>query len=223
MKFAIAIFVKTPGVSSVKTRLAASLGQQKAEYFYELSLNCIISSLSALKNTAITPYWAVGEKQSLDHPLWSDFSCLHTGEGDLGDRQSHVYHQLLKNHDAVILIGADAPQLSVAIVEQAMQALTTHDYTIGPANDGGYYLLGGRRAIPVKVWSTTPWSDAKTKETLVGQLDSQPYELVMLSDVDTENDLHLMHSEMPEKMNTDQRKLKDWVRNLNSTSSQSEK
>lgn len=218
MKFAIAIFVKTPGVSPVKTRLAASLGKQKAEYFYQLSLNCIISTLSALKNTAITPYWAVGEKQSLGHPLWCDFNCLHTGEGDLGDRQSHVYHQLLTTHDAVILIGADAPQLSVAIIVQAMQALKTYDYTIGPANDGGYYLLGGRTAIPAKVWSTTPWSDAKTKETLVAQLDSEPCELAMLSDVDTETDLHLMLSEMPENMNTHQRKLKNWVRNLNSTS-----
>ena len=211
MKIAIAIFVKTPGVSPLKTRLAASLGQEKAEHFYHLSLKSIISTL---KETAINPYWAIAEKQSLNNPLWSDFNRLHTGEGDLGDRQSHIYHELLKIYDGVILIGADAPQLSIEIIEQAMEALKSHDYAIGPANDGGYYLLGGRRNIPAKVWSTTPWSDAKTRATLVAQLDSKPYELGMLCDVDTESDLNTMLSEMPQKLNENQRKLKDWINQL---------
>jgi hypothetical protein len=211
MKIAIAIFVKTPGVSPLKTRLAASLGQEKAEHFYHLSLKSIISTL---KKTAINPYWAIAEKQSLNYPLWSDFNRLHTGEGDLGDRQSHIYQELLKSHDGVILIGADAPQLSIEIIEQAMEALKSHDYAVGPANDGGYYLLGGRISIPAKVWATTPWSDAKTRATLVTQLDSKPYELDMLTDVDTESDLNTMLSEMPQKLNENQRKLKDWINQL---------
>ncbi len=211
MKIAIAIFVKTPGVSPLKTRLATSLGQKKAEHFYHLSLKSIISTL---KKTAINPYWAIAEKQSLNNPLWSDFNRLHTGEGDLGDRQSHIYHELLKSHDGVILIGADAPQLSIEIIEQAMEALKSHDYAIGPANDGGYYLLGGRRNIPAKVWSTTPWSDAKTRATLVAQLDSKPYELGMLSDVDTETDLKQILDEIPKSMNAEQLALKEWINQL---------
>lgn len=211
MKTAIAIFVKTPGVSPLKTRLAASLGKQKAEHFYQLSLKSIVSTL---KKIAINPYWAIAEKQSLNNPLWSDLNRLHTGEGDLGDRQSHIYHELLKTHDGVILIGADAPQLSIEIIEQAMDALKTHDYAIGPANDGGYYLLAGQRNIPAKVWSTTPWSDAKTRETLVAQLHSKPYELGMLTDVDTESDLNSMLIEMPQKLNENQIKLKEWINQL---------
>ncbi len=211
MNIAIAIFVKTPGVSPLKTRLAASLGQEKAEHFYQLSFNSIVSTI---KQTAINPYWAIAEKQSVNNPLWSDFNRLHTGEGDLGDRQSHIYHELLKTHDAVILIGADAPQLSSQIIEQAMDALKTHDYAIGPANDGGYYLLGGRTNIPAQVWSTTPWSDAKTRETLVAQLHSKPYELDTLTDVDTESDLNSMLSEMPQKLNKSQTKLKEWINQL---------
>ena len=208
MKIAIAIFVKTPGASLVKTRLAASLGQEKAEHFYNLSLNCIISTL---KEINITPYWAIAEKQSLNHPLWNDFNRLHTGEGDLGDRQSYIYHELLKTHKGVILIGADAPQLSREAIQQAMDALKSNDYVIGPANDGGYYLLAGRKSIPSKVWSTTPWSHTDTRETLVDQLDSKPYKLNMLTDVDTEADLHKMHSEMPQNLNENQRKLKAWI------------
>lgn len=211
MKIAIAIFVKTPNVSPLKTRLAASLGKEKALHFYNLSLKCIVSTL---KKTTINPYWAVAEKQSLNNPLWSDFNRLHTGEGDLGDRQSHVYHELLKTHDGVMLIGADAPQLSIEKIEQAMDALKSHDYAIGPATDGGYYLLAGKRSIPAQVWATTPWSDAETRETLVDQLDSKPYELDALTDVDTESDLNIMLSEMPEMLNENQAKLKAWINQL---------
>ena len=150
----------------------------------------------------------------MSNPLWRDFNRLYTGEGDLGDRQSHIYHELLKTHDGVILIGADAPQLSIQIIEQAMEALKSRDYAIGPAKDGGYYLLAGRRNIPAKVWSTTPWSDAKTRATLVAQLNSKPYELGMLTDVGTESDLNTMLSEMPQKLNKNQIKLKEWIRNL---------
>ncbi len=152
-----------------------------------------------MKKQQLTLTGQLAEKQCLDNPLWSDFNRLHTGEGDLGDRQSHIYHELLKTHDGVILIGADAPQLSIEKIEQAMDALKSHDYAIGPATDGGYYLLAGRRNIPAQVWSTTPWSDVKTRETLVAQLDSKPYELDTLTDVDTESDLNIMLSEMPRK------------------------
>jgi len=214
MKLAIAIFVKTPGVSPLKTRLAASLGQEKAEHFYHLSLKCIVSTI---KKIDITAHWAIAETESLNNPLWSDFNQLHTGDGDLGDRQSHIYHELLKTHDGVILIGADAPQLSGEIIQQAMERLEENDYVIGPANDGGYYLLAGRQPISSKVWSTTPWSHVKTRETLISQLDSKPHELCMLSDVDTETDLHQILNEMPEHLqglNEDQTVLKNWINQL---------
>ncbi len=211
MKIAIAIFVKTPGVSPLKTRLAATLGQEKAEYFYALSLKCIVSTL---KEIDITPYWALAEKQSLHNPLWNDFNRLHTGEGDLGARQSHIYHELLTTHEGVILIGADSPQLSRGIIQQAMEGLISHDYVIGPADDGGYYLLAGRQKIPSKVWSTTPWSHIKTRETLVAQLDSKPHELAMMTDVDTEADLYKIRDEMPESINENQIALKNWINQL---------
>lgn len=214
MKIAIAIFVKTPGVSPLKTRLAATIGQEKAEHFFQLSLKCVASTLSKVE---IHPYWAIAEQQSLDHPLWNGFSGInrmHTGDGDLGDRQSFVYHELLKTHDGVILIGADAPQLSIEKIEQAIEALQSHDYSIGPADDGGYYLLAGRKAIAEEVWSTTPWSDPKTREILTNQLDSKPFELDVLTDVDTEADLKKILNEMPETMNDEQLALKDWIDQL---------
>ena len=211
MNVAIAIFVKTPGLSPLKTRLAATIGREKAEDFYRLSLQSISSTLSKVN---VTPYWAVGELEGLDDPLWQEFNKLHTGDGDLGDRQSHVYHDLLKTHDAVLLIGGDAPQLSTKTINDAIKQLEHQDFVIGPADDGGYYLLGGRQKIEAKVWAETPWSHEKTRETLVKKLVSKPYELEVLTDVDTEEDLKKMLSEMPNTLNENQIILKDWVTRL---------
>lgn len=211
MNIAIAIFVKTPGLSPLKTRLAATIGREKAVDFYRLSLQSISSTLSKVN---VTPYWAVGELEGLDDPLWQEFNKLHTGDGDLGDRQSHVYHDLLKTHDAVLLIGGDSPQLSTKTINKAIKQLEHQDFVIGPADDGGYYLLGGRQKIEAKVWAETPWSHEKTRETLVKKLVSKPYELEVLTDVDTEEDLKKMLSEMPNTLNENQIILKDWVTRL---------
>ena len=211
MNIAIVIFVKTPGISPLKTRLAATVGQEKAEDFYRLSLKSITSTL---KEIDITPYWAVGEIQGLNDPLWNQFNIMHTGEGNLGDRQNHVYNELLKTFEAVFLIGGDAPQLSQSIIEEAISQLKSHDYVIGPATDGGYYLLGGRKEISTTVWSGTPWSHERTRETLISKLDSTPYQLESLTDVDTESDLEMMLSEMPFDINANQQKLKNWIKHL---------
>ncbi len=208
MNIAIAIFVKTPGISPLKTRLAATVGKEKAEEFYRLSLRSIENTLSGLN---LNTFWAVGEREGLDNPLWIAFNRMHTGDGDLGDRQSHVYHELLKTHDAVILIGGDAPQLSIDILNKAITALITKDFVIGPATDGGYYLLGGRKSISNKVWKGTPWSHAKTREILIQKLESAPYELETLTDVDTEVDLNTVLQEMPNTLNEDQLILKEWI------------
>ncbi|MEH6457990.1 MAG: TIGR04282 family arsenosugar biosynthesis glycosyltransferase [Cocleimonas sp.] len=211
MNLAIAIFVKTPGVSPLKTRLAATIGQEQAEYFYHLSLNCIVSTL---KEIAITPYWAIAEAESVNDSMWSNFNRLHTGEGGLGERQSHIYHELLKTHDGVMLIGGDAPQLSNEIIQQAIEGLKTKDYVIGPADDGGYYLLAGRKAIQSRIWTSTPWSHASTREVFISQLDSKPDELSILTDVDTETDLHQILNEMPDALNENQIVLKEWINQL---------
>lgn len=211
MKVAIAIFVKTPGLSPLKTRLAASIGQQAAEDFYRLSLKSIVSTL---KEIDIIPFWAIGEEAGLNDSLWSDFDKLHTGNGNLGDRQSSVYNELLEKHDAVILVGGDAPQLSKDIVEESIIQLQHHDYVIGPADDGGYYLLGGRCKISPEVWADTPWSHEQTREILIKKLDSSPHLLMTLTDVDTESDLEKMLSEMPNNLNDNQQKLKDWIKHL---------
>lgn len=210
MSTAIAIFVKTPSLSPVKTRLTAGIGKEKALEFYQLSLQCVQETV---QSASVSAYWAVAEEDGLSNPLWQSFRARWTGEGGLGERQHHMYETLLQKHDRVLLIGADAPQISKDILEQASVALDTNDFVIGPARDGGYYLFGGRVSTEQKIWASVPWSTSMTRERLESVLPSKPVHLQMLTDVDTESDLQYIAQEMPQHKNAQQKQLTDWIEN----------
>ena len=195
MTAALAIFAKTPGISPVKTRLAAEIGIEKAEAFYRHSLQCLEElALDVRQKSAssLVPYWAVGEQECLDHPQWQNLDRLWTGGGDLGERLNHVYATLLPQYSHVILIGTDSPQL------QSDTVLTAHDYLatqqgsiIGAADDGGYYLFGGHRPLPREVWTSVPYSVATTCDVFTEKLS--PYGTIRFLesnfDIDTYDDL----------------------------------
>lgn len=208
---AIAIFVKTPELSPVKTRLAATIGTEKALAFYSLSLRAVQETV---KNVKATPYWALAEEDGLANPLWSEFNTLWTGEGNLGERQHHVYESLLLSHKKVILIGADAPQISENILEKAISDLSSNDFVVGPARDGGYYLFGGKTPLRRDIWASVPWSTSSTRQCLESALPAKPAHLAMLTDVDTEDDLTASLQEMPSLTSEPQRQLVEWIENL---------
>jgi len=208
MNTAVAVFVKTPSLSPVKTRLSATIGKPKAEAFYLLSLKAVAKTL---RNVAVKPIWAVGEKEALNDPLWEEFEVLHTGEGDLGNRQHHIYQSLLKRYDKVLLMGSDSPQLCPIIFQDAITALDQHDFVIGPARDGGYYLFGGRLGLMEQNWTAVPWSVNCTREKLEAELPSKAFHLKMLTDVDHQEDLEQILQEMPEQMSDEQKQLVEWI------------
>ncbi len=211
MSAAVAIFVKTPGLSPIKTRLAAGIGAKAALEFYHLSVKAVEETVSVVD---IKPFWAVAEKEGLDHPLWAEFETLHSGEGGLGERQHYVCETLRREYKNVILIGADAPQLSPEILEQAIAALDEHDFVIGPAHDGGYYLFGGCAPVEKDIWKQIPWSADNTRESFEALLPSTAFHLLPLTDMDTEDDLRSVADEMPETLSHRQKSVLEWIKNL---------
>ena len=209
MRAALAVFVKTPDLSPLKTRLAAGVGEAIALEFYHLSLKAVET---AAQNADVKSYWAVAEEEGLNNPLWSAFETLHTGEGGLGERQHHIYETLLEKHARVILIGADAPQISPKIIEDAITALDAHEFVIGPAYDGGYYLFGGRADVSEHIWTSMRWSSDMTRSEFENALPSKAFQLTFLTDVDEEKDLQVMSNEMPENISQQQQNLIDWIR-----------
>lgn len=196
---AVAIFVKTPGLSPVKTRLAASIGTAAAEEFYKLCAEAIQQTLiRATQTIDIVPFWAVGEQAGLEHPLWQSFDSIYTGEGDLGERQHHIYQYLQAKYQRVILIGADSPQLSIKHLGDAIAALDSHQFALGPAVDGGYYLFAGKVPIAKNIWTNVTYSSADTAEQLLAQLPAPATLLDCITDVDTIEDLAILERELQE-------------------------
>lgn len=197
---AIAIFVKTPGLSPVKTRLAATMGATFAEEFYFRSLGITKEIVRRFTQTCpqTTAYWAVAESAGLDLPLWKDFPKVWQGNGDLGERLSHVYERLREKHDTVCFIGADAPLLTTQQLKRAFlvfdnvsQNRNKIQFVLGPASDGGFYLFAGSSAIPKQVWINVRYSQADTGAKLMANLRrlGAVHQLDEISDVDTKEDL----------------------------------
>lgn len=223
MTAALAIFVKTPGLSPVKTRLAAALGTSDAAHFYRLAATATAAVAQSCQ-PPLVPYWAVAEAGPVAAAAWHDFAQLEQGGGDLGARLDRIYAALQARHGRVLLIGADAPQLTPAMLRAALAALDDADnpFVLGEASDGGFWLFGGRVPIPKTVWCTVRYSQAHTASELRALL--APLGVVanisMLTDVDSATDLPaLAHAlaAIPDPLPA-QRALHDWLRtNLDRT------
>lgn len=192
MSASLAIFVKTPGYSPVKTRLAASIGQRRAEQFHRLAA-AAVAAVAKAAMPAITPYWAVAERDALDDPLWRGLPTLWQGEGDLGARLDQVCAPLQRQHQRVLLIGADAPQLSVGLLHAALDTLDdpATPFVLGRAEDGGFWLFGTRQPVPEGAWQVPRYSSPETADMLIDALSPAGAigTLAILNDVDDGDDL----------------------------------
>ena len=216
MTAAVAIFVKTPGLSPVKTRLAAALGTADATGFYRLAA-AATAEVARSCQPALTPYWAIAEYGPVAAAAWHGFAHVEQGEGDLGERLDRIYATLQARHGRVLLIGADAPQLTPAMLRAALAVLddTDEPFVLGEASDGGFWLFGGRVPIPKTVWCTVRYSQAHTASELrallapLGVVANAP----RLTDVDNATDLpSLAHAlaALPDPVPA-QRTLHNWL------------
>lgn len=192
MSGAIAIFVKTPGVSPLKTRLAAGIGRSAAEAWYLASA----SAVAEVARAAITPsiYWAIAESDLRSSTCWTGFQKLAQGEGGLGARMARVHTHLIEQHGCALLLGADTPQIEAAELVSALNWLAASEprASIGPARDGGFWLFGSNRRIALSDWNSVAYSRADTRMcfqqmTAFDGFDWQ--QLALRTDVDTAADL----------------------------------
>ena len=181
---ALAVLVKTPELSPVKTRLAADMGTDFALRAYQGMLHAMAATMRAVAAAGVSVYWAVGEEEGLASARWREFAALHTGDGDLGERLARVYAVLQKKHGRVALIGSDCPQLPAASILWALRH--AHGQTvIGPAEDGGFYLFAAARRIPAKWWMRVEYSRTDTLTNLLHSLAPRKVaNLPLLADVD---------------------------------------
>ncbi len=213
---ALAIFVKTPGHSPVKTRLAAERGERYAIEWHRRAAAAVASVASvAQARYGMTAYWAVAESDALE--AWSGLPAIAQGEGGLGARMARVHAQLVARHGFGLLLGADAPQLTAALLGDAVDWLSRPSprLLLGPASDGGFWLFGGNIAPPLQAWEAVGYSAADTARQLRHSMrDTGDWRtLTTLTDADhasdlatVQRDLHALPDPTPE-----QRGLARWM------------
>ena len=189
---ALAIFVKTPGLSPVKTRLAAVIGVDHAIRFHTLAAMATADVVRSCEPDLV-PYWAVAEASEEIGVAWPGFAQVAQGDGDLGARLHHVYGALQRRHGGVLLIGADTPQLTPELLRHAVETLNDNKYpfVLGPAIDGGFWLFGGRQPVSLSVWNAVQYSGSGTAGELRDALEAHGAiaTLPELRDVDDVEDM----------------------------------
>lgn len=221
MTCAVAIMVKTPHLSPVKTRLWPALGRRCSESLYLICAEAVASVAGhAHHHGKLTAYWAVAESAALDSNAWLDLPRIAQGPGSLGQRMAHVHRQLRSKHRGVILIGADAPQIVPQSFQHAAQWLDSIEsrLVIGRALDGGFWLFGSNVDLPGQAWTRAQYSAPDTANQFVHAMRGYGRwrELEALRDIDTVSDLadartHLAGLEAPTLA---QVRLRDWLGEL---------
>lgn len=179
----ICVFAKPPVPGSVKTRLAAALGPAGAAELARAFLDDTLAAVRALP-------WAQVALATTEE-MESEVPVLLQGEGDLGARIERVLRQALAAAPFAIAIGADAPALPNRLLEAARTALDRGGAVVGPADDGGFYLLGVR-SCPPGLLEGLPWGGAETFARTVERLASRGMRVEVLEpwfDVDRPEDL----------------------------------
>jgi hypothetical protein len=192
------VFVRNPVLGKVKTRLARTIGDDRAlEIYHALVSHTVGVSLSVNCDRAVFFSDHIDNDE-----FWpkEDFRKeVQQGE-DLGVRMMNGFSRAFRwGYKNVAIIGSDCPELSSKIIETAFSELNDHDVVIGPASDGGYYLLGMKKLHP-QLFVSKQWSTENVMLDTVLDLkkNNLSYALLeTLSDIDEEKDLSLLHKILP--------------------------
>ena len=182
------IFIKNPIKGKAKTRLAKTVGDEEALRIYKELLRHtreLATKINARRQVHYT-YFVDYQDEWLEEVFEKH---LQTGN-DLGNRMGDAFERAFENSSKVVIIGSDCASLTTTIIEQAFATLDKYDFVIGPAEDGGYYLLGMRAFMPF-VFEEVVWSSSKVLSKTVENIQqhNKTYHfLETLSDIDTEAD-----------------------------------
>jgi len=180
----LTIFTRYPKPGRTKTRLIPALGAEEAALLQTaMTGRTVLTARHAARSQGFRAEirFTGGSRRQMRRWLGPGLAYTTQGSGDLGLRMSRAFRDHLhERHDAAVIIGSDCPGLTPSIIRQAFNALLDTDLVIGPAADGGYYLIGlkaparrGRVCLaPASVTvSDRRWSALGTwKTTAINQL-----------------------------------------------------
>ena len=168
---ALIIFIKNPELGKAKTRLAQSVGNIEALRIYKLLLahtRKISSSVDA--DRYLFYHNEIWEDEWPD----SKYNKRLQSDGDLGNKMANAFSEVLQLNDKAIIIGSDCSQLSQDIIQDAFSRLDNADLVLGPTYDGGYYLMGMKKAhsslFQNMTWSVADVLGSNSGQSKIGKL-----------------------------------------------------
>ncbi|MBA4149051.1 MAG: TIGR04282 family arsenosugar biosynthesis glycosyltransferase [Verrucomicrobia bacterium] len=158
------IFLKAPRAGEVKTRLAASIGEDGARLAYKAMVEHLLKNLRGLDAVQIR-FSPENAEHELREWLGGEFEFRWQGNGALGERLHKAFEEsFLEGNERVAIIGSDCPYITVEDIASAFESLKAKDVVLGPANDGGYWLIGLREQQAC-LFHDIPWSTEAVLET----------------------------------------------------------
>ena len=189
------VFLRRPIKGKVKSRLAKSLGEDKALDIYRWLLEITHNSILNL-DVEGQLYFDSNENEK---PNWSDqYSSKLQNGPDLGEKMFNAFSDVLDGSSKVVMIGSDCPEMNENLLKLAFDALDDKEVVLGPARDGGVYLIG-MKGNSQSLLSNIPWETERVFETLLENVGREDAAILPIKrDIDHEEDFREFEKEFEE-------------------------
>jgi len=185
------IFIRNPILGKVKSRLAAKVGDEKALEIYKILLKHtrdVTRDLECDKRVYYTDFIDPGDEW--DPIIYQKAMQV---EDDLGPRMLSAFHDGFETaYESVVIIGSDCLELTSEIIKDSFNVLQENDVVLGPAKDGGYYLMGMKK-LHVSFFFSKDWGTSSVLQETLKNIHQKKLSLKLLpvlSDIDDEKDLN---------------------------------
>ena len=194
----LCVITRYPEPGRTKTRLIPALGAEAAaalQHAMTAHVLAVARALAADRHIAVETRYEGGDEAAMREAFGADHRYHPQGGGDLGERLHRcVSDSLASGAERVVIVGADVPGIDADILRQAFEGLRDHDLVMGPATDGGYYLIGLRHDVP-ELFTGVPWGTETVLQRTLEAAAARALTVLMLpalADVDRPEDLSVV-------------------------------
>lgn len=174
------IYCRYPETGKVKTRLAAECGEKAALTVYLKLVNSVFTNINA-SGYSFEVHYTGGEKAAVERWLEGK-PCRPQSEGDLGDRLKHSVNCWFEENDQpLVIIGSDQPDVGEAILKETEKGLKKNDVVLGPAKDGGYYLIAVNNNHP-HLFENISWGTDKVFQQTLERIQEEGLSFYLLEE-----------------------------------------
>ncbi len=177
------IFTKSPDDLRSKTRLRKKISNKEVDDLTESFIRVLKKNLNSNNFDTV---WALAEETT--HPIFGDCSLIYQSGNSLGERLKNIWDRYRPNYQKIMIIGSDAPQVSLELIQSCFEELDNSESVFGPAEDGGFYLFGTTNGFDSEIFLQVRYSEFDTGAQLKSFLN-EPKILDELFDIDEVEDL----------------------------------